>query len=162
MNLQRIVTTVGLATNIYLNGNLPTSIPSLSVAFNGNTYSISGNNFNISLGSITNNKNASDSSTYPIAIKNNDYIAYNSNLGISPSLTTQNLTSFIGFNMPSTVNITSNFNLNVNLNQTLLTYLSIKTPSFYKSLSGCCIDSTCSQNFIQSCTYSQQSAYSLI
>lgn len=162
LNLQRIITTVGTSTNIYLYGTLPTSIPLLGVTFNGNSFTVSGTTFNISLGTITNSKNISDSTTYPITIKNNDYIAFTNMLAIFPPLTAQNFTSLIAFNMPSTVVVNSNFNINLSLNQTSLTYISINTPIFFKSLTRCCIDATCTQTFIQSCTYTQQSSNNLV
>jgi hypothetical protein len=156
LNLQRINTTVGVNTNVYLYGSLPASIPSLSVAFNSNNYTVSGTTFNVSLGTIINSKNVSDTSTYPIIIGNTDYTAYNNKLSLSPALTNQNLTGFIALNIPSTVNVSSNFNININLNQTSLNYLSVKTPLFFKSITGCCVDAACSQTLIQSCSFTQQ------
>jgi hypothetical protein len=153
LSLQRIVTTVGKSTNIYLYGTLPTAISALSVSFNSNSYSVSGSTFNVSLGSMVNNNNVSDATIYPIVIKNSDFTAFSSSLPISPSLTTQNLTAFMSIGMPPVVNVSSNFNITVNLNSTVLTYVSIKTPAYFNSLVGCCIDAACSQTFIKSCTF---------
>lgn len=158
LNLQRIITTVGQTTNIYLYGNLPTSIPSLTVPFNGNTFTVAGTTFNVSLGTIINSNNVSNSSAFPISIKNSDYVAYSSSLVISPALTTQNLTGFTTLTIPPTVNVGSNYSISVNLNQTSLSYLSIKAPIFFKGMVKCCIDSTCIQTLIQSCTFTPQAS----
>lgn len=162
LNLQRIITTVGTSTNVYLYGTLPASIPLLNVAFNGNSFTVSGNFFNISLGTMINNNNVSDASTYPISIRNTDYVAYTNTLSMLPTLTTQNFTSLMGFKIPSTVSVNSNYNINLSLNQTSLTYISINTPIFFKNLSRCCIDAACVQTFIQSCIFTQQSSNNLI
>lgn len=70
VNLQRIVTTVGASTNIYLNGAFPESIPALNVVFVNSAYAISQQSFNISLGNITNSNDISDSTVVNITIKN--------------------------------------------------------------------------------------------
>lgn len=157
LSLQRTTTTVGKNTNIYLYGSLPVPIPPLSVAFNGNSYTVSGSIFNVSLGTMLNNNNISDSSIYPITIKNSDYTAFSSALSITPALTAQNLTSLVGLIVPSVVSVTANFNITVSLNSTALTYLTLKTPPYFKALSGCCIDAACNQTFIQSCILTQGS-----
>lgn len=162
LNLQRIITTVGQSTNIYLHGSLPASIPSLTVPFNGNNFTVSGTTFNVSLGTIINNKNVSDSSAFPISIKNSDFVAYSNSLVIAPVLTTQNLTGFMTLAIPTTVNVGSNYSMSVNLNQTSLSYLSIKTSIFFKSLVKCCIDTTCTQTLIQSCTFTPQASNNFI
>jgi hypothetical protein len=116
LNLQRIITTVGASTNVYLFGTLPAAIPLLGVTFNNNNFTVSGSTFNISLGTIINNNNVSEATNYPITIKNNDFIAYTNTLSVFPSLTTQNLTSLLSFNTPSTVVVNSNFSINLSLN----------------------------------------------
>lgn len=156
LNLQRIITTVGQSTNIYLFGSLPASIPSLTVPFNGNNFIVSGTTFNVSLGTIINSKNVSDTSAFPISIRNSDYVAYSNSLAIAPVLTTQNLTGFMTLAIPTTVNVGSNYSMSVNLNQTSMSYLSIRTPIFFKSMVRCCIDTTCTQTLIQSCTFTPQ------
>ncbi len=143
-------------------GTLPATIPILAVTFNGNNFTVPGSTFNISLGTITNSKNVSDVSTFPVILRNTDYIGYSNTLSLLPSLTTQNFSSLLAFNLPSTVTVNSNFSLHISLNQTSLTYVSVYTPVFFKSLNRCCIDSTCSQTFIQSCKNVQQSSNNFI
>ena len=162
LSLQRIITTVGQSTNIYLYGSLPASIPALTVPFNGNNFTVAGTTFNASLGTIINSKNVSDSSVFPISIKNSDFVAYTSSLSIAPVLTTQNLTGFLTLAIPATVNVGSNYSMSVSLNQTSLSYLSIKTPIFFKSMVKCCIDTTCTQTLIQSCIFTPQASNNFI
>lgn len=155
LSLQRTVTTVDTSTNVYLYGTLPTNLSSLSVSFNGMNYSVPAGTFNISLGTMTNSNNISDSSTNPVVIKNSDFTAFSSSLPISPSLTPQVFTALTSISMPSVVNVSSNFNITVSLNSPSLTYLSITTPSYFNSLTTCCIDASCTQTFIKSCTLAQ-------
>jgi hypothetical protein len=111
---------------------------------------------------MINNNNVSDASTYPIVIRNNDYIAFSSSLPISPSLTPQTLTALIGINIPPVVNVSSTFNITTSLTSTSLTHLSITTGTYFKALSRCCIDSACTQTFINSCTLSTQNGNNFI
>jgi hypothetical protein len=149
------VTTVDTSTNLYLHGTLPTNLPSLSVSFNGVSYSVPGGTFNISLGTMTNSNNISDSSTYPIVIRNTDFTAFSTSLPISPSLTPQTFTALTSITLPSVVNVSSIFNITASLNSPSLTYLSIRTGSYFKSLTKCCIDAACTQTSIKSCTLAQ-------
>lgn len=100
MILQRIITTVNKITNIYLNGVLPLPIAGMNVLFNGVNYNVSGSNFNISLGTMNNPDNVSDTTVNNIVIQNNTYIAYSSQIIIAPALTAQNLTSFTTLDLP--------------------------------------------------------------
>lgn len=153
LTLQRIVTTVGLSTNIYLNGALPMDIPAMSVSFKNNSYSVIGKSFNISLGSMVNSDNVDDSTSIPIIIKNSDYIAYSSSLPITPTLTSQILSSFVQFKLPSTMSISQNITVSMTFNNVSFSYLSVKMPSFFKKINYCCIDSNCSQSLIISCNF---------
>jgi len=162
LTLQRITTTVGLSTNVYINGNLPASIPLMSVLFNGYNVALNGQSFNTSLGTIINSNNVSDTTTVPITIKNSDYIAYSNSLPYTPLLTPQNLTAFMSLQLPSTIYINQNISASLSLSNTTLTYLSISIPSFFQSINFCCIDSSCSQSNILSCSYSAGASNSLI
>lgn len=154
LNLQRIITTVSTGTNIYLYGTLPIAIPTLNVLFNSVNYTVSGSSFNVSLGSITNSMNLSDSTPYSITLRNNDVIAFRSNLQILPALTPQNLSTLTTLTIPSQVNISSNFEIKLELTATAMTYLSIQTAPFFNSLSKCCIDPQC-QNPVTLCKLTQ-------
>lgn len=161
LNLQRIITTVSSSTNVYLYGTLPIAIPSLNVLFNSVNYTVSGSTFNISLGSITNSMNLSDSTPYSITLRNSDVIAYRSSLQILPALTPQNLSSLTTLTIPSQVNINSNFDIKLELTATPMTYLSIKTAPFFNTLTKCCVDPQC-LNPVTSCKLTQTATNNLI
>lgn len=161
LNLQRIITTVSTSTNVYLYGTLPIAIPSLNVLFNSVNYTVSGSTFNISLGSITNSMNLSDSTPYSITLRNSDVIAYRSSLQILPALTPQNLSSLTTLTIPSQVNINSNFDIKLELTATPMTYLSIKTAPFFNTLTKCCVDPQCI-NPVTSCKLTQTATNNLI
>lgn len=151
VNLQRIVTTVSKTTDIYLNGQFPQSIPAMTVAFNGQNYSITQQQFNISLGTVVNSDNVSDTSSAPILISNPNFIAFQSSLLFTPQLTPQNLTTFTQLNVPSTLNISQQTNLTLTLSNYTLTSISLSLPSFFLTVDKCCIDTNCSQTNIASC-----------
>ncbi len=161
LNLQRIITTVSTSTNVYLYGTLPIAIPSLNVLFNSVNYTVSGSTFNISLGSITNSMNLSDSTPYSITLRNNDVFAFKSNLQMLPALTPQNLSALSTLTIPSQVNINSNFDIKLELTATTMTYLSLKTAPFFNSLTKCCVDPQC-LNPVTSCKLTQTSSNNLI
>lgn len=69
--LERIITTVGRSSNLYINGNLPVAIQEMVLRFKENNYPIAGKTFNISLGSIINSNNVNDSTSYPVKVLNN-------------------------------------------------------------------------------------------
>jgi len=129
----------------------------MNVAFNGNNYPVSGTSFNISLGTITNPNSLADNTSVPISIKNNDFIAYSSQLTFAPTLTSQNLTAFTSLNVPITMNVSQNYNITLTLSNYSITYISVILPPFIKSLSMCCIDSACSQSNISSCNLTNTS-----
>jgi hypothetical protein len=111
-----MVTTVGLLTPVYLSGTLPQSISQMSVVFNSNSYNVNRSSFNISLGSMNNPNNQADNNNVLIVIKNNDLIAYSSQLTFTPALTSQNLTAFTSLSIPSTMNVSQDYNLSLALN----------------------------------------------
>ena len=161
LNLQRIVTTVSTSTNVYLYGTLPIAIPAINVLFNSVNYTVSGSTFNISLGSITNSMNLSDSTPYSITLRNNDVVAYRSSLQILPALTPQNLSTLTTLTIPPQVNISSNFDIKLELTATSMSYLSIKTAPFFNSLTKCCVDPQC-LNPVTLCKLTQTSSNNLI
>jgi hypothetical protein len=154
LTLQRSITTVGSVTNLYLSGQLPISLPSMNVVFNSVNYPVSGQAFNISLGNMTNSNNVSDASTASIIIRNSDYLAFSAFLPFTPSLTAQSLTSLISFSVPSTMNVSQNISATLSFSNVSFSYLSVKLPQFFKKINYCCIDSSCSQTNILSCTTS--------
>jgi len=111
-----MLTTVGLLTPVYLSGVLPQTISQMSVVFNNNSYSVNSSNFNISLGSMNNPSNQADNSTVLVTIKNNDLIAYSSQLAFNLALTSQNLTAFVSLSAPSKMNVSQNYNLSLAVN----------------------------------------------
>ena len=126
----------------------------MSVAFNNNNYPISGSTFNISLGTITNPNSLTDNNSALISLKNSNLIAYSSQLTFTPALTSQNLTAFTSLTIPNTMNVSQNYSLILLLNSYSISYISVIVPSFMKNISMCCIDSSCSQSNINSCTIS--------
>ena len=151
VTLQRIVTTVGLSTNVYLNGAFPSSVPSMQVAFNNNNYTLSGSTFNISMGTILNPADVTDTTTFPILIKDTNLVAFQGSLAFSPVLTPQNLTAFTSLTLPSSLNVSEKTNLTIVLNDYSISTLGISTPIFFSSLLRCCIDPSCNQSKITSC-----------
>ena len=103
---------------------------------------------------MNNPNNQADNSTVPIVIKNNDLIAYSSQLAFTPALTSQNLTALTSLSVPSTMNVSQNYSISLILNNYEASYLEIVVPIFVKSLNLCCIDTACSQTNITSCTFS--------
>lgn len=154
VNLQRIVTTVGASTSIYINGALPESIPAVTVTFANSVYAINQQNFNISLGNITNSNDASDSTAVDITIKNQEVIAFKGSLPYTPALTPQKLTSFTALTLPVSMNVSQQINFTIQLSNYSLSSMEVVLPVFFSSLSRCCIDATCSQTNIFSCILS--------
>lgn len=128
------------------------------ISFNNNKYPVSGSSFNVSLGTITNPNSLTDNSSVAISIKNNDFIAYSSQLTFTPALTSQNLTAFTSLTVPNTMNVSQNYNITLNLNNYSISYISVILLPFIKSLSSCCVDITCSQSNINSCTLTNTSS----
>jgi hypothetical protein len=151
VTLQRIVTTVGKDSLVYVNGVLPVSVSNMMVTFQNKNYSVSGTTFNISVGSTTNPSDMADSTTLPITISNNQLLAFSASLQYSPALTPQNLTSFTSLSIPANLLVSQSVNLTLTLNNYPASTISLTTPPFFVSLSKCCIDAGCSQNNIQSC-----------
>jgi len=88
VNLQRIVTTVGMNTNL-----------------NNQNVTVSGQSFNVSLGMMINKNSTNDNTLLPVVIQNNDYIAFSAQLQVKPALTPQNLTQFVSLNIPTNMSI---------------------------------------------------------
>lgn len=65
---------------------------------------------------MNNPTNQADNSTVLVVIKNNDLIAYSSQLTFTPALTSQNLTAFTSLTVSSTMNVSQNYNLSLALN----------------------------------------------
>jgi hypothetical protein len=105
VNLQRIVTTVGMNTNLYLVGQLPINIPIMNTLVNNQNVTVSGQSFNVSLGMMINKNSTNDNTLLPVVIQNNDYIAFSAQLQVKPALTPQNLTQFVSLNIPTNMSI---------------------------------------------------------
>jgi hypothetical protein len=105
VNLQRIVATVALSTQVYLNGDFPASIPPMTVGFMGQNYQIVSQNFNVSLGNVTNSQDVSDSSTVQLTVSNADVIAFKGTLGYTPALVPQELTALASLAAPATLKV---------------------------------------------------------
>lgn len=151
VSLERMVTTVGISSAIYLNGVFPSTVPQMSVGFNGNTFSLSGSSFNVSLGNITNPQNVADVTKVPILIKNADLIAFEGSLGYTPQLTPQILTAFGNISVPGSLNVSETVNITVKLSNYSISTLELTLPPFFSTLGQCCIDSSCVQTNIASC-----------
>ena len=160
--LQRIVTTVGLSTAVYLNGAFPSTIPEMSLAFNNQNFTLNGLSFNISLGNVTNPQDVTDVTTVPILIKNTDLIAFSSSLGYSPQLTPQNLSAFNNLTVASELNVSQVTNITLKFSNYEVSTIEITFPLFFSTLTQCCIDSACSQGNISSCVLTSGSTQNTI
>lgn len=80
---------------------MPVAIADMNVEFNGVKYAVYGTVFNVSLGTMTNPDNVTDSTQHTITIENNTYIGYSNQLEITPALTAQNLNSMVSLSVPS-------------------------------------------------------------
>lgn len=105
VTLQRIVATVALSTQVYLNGGFPASIPPMTVGFMGQNYQIVSQNFNVSLGNVTNSQDVSDASTVQLTVSNADVIAFKGALGYTPALVPQELTALASLTAPATLKV---------------------------------------------------------
>ena len=151
VSLERKVTTVGGSSAIYLNGLFPSVVPQMSVNFNGNTFSLAGSSFNVSLGNVTNPQDVADVTKVPILIKNADLIAFEGSLGYTPQLTPQILTAFGNITIPASLNVAETVNITVKLSNYSISTLELTLPPFFSTLGQCCIDSSCVQTHISSC-----------
>lgn len=118
------------------------------------------NPFNISLGSYTNTLSADDNIVANVVVANNDSYAYLNALQITPTLTPQNLSSFLSLTFPSKMLISESYNLTLLLSSTNMSYITIQTQPFMQQLTLCCIDPTCNQTLISSCTLISSSSSS--
>ena len=151
VSLERMVTTVGISSAIYLNGVFPSVVPQMNVGFNSNTFSLSGSSFNVSLGNVTNPQNVADVAKIPILIKNADLIAFEGSLGYTPLLTPQILTAFSNLTVPASLNVAETVNITVKLSNYSISTLELTLPPFFDTLGQCCIDSSCGKTHITSC-----------
>ncbi len=105
ITLQRIVATVALSTQVYLNGSFPASVPPMTMGFMGQNYQIVSQNFNVSLGNVTNSQDVSDASTVQLTVSNADVIAFKGALGYTPALVPQELTDLASLTAPATLKV---------------------------------------------------------
>lgn len=129
----------------------------MSVAFNGNNFTLIGITFNISLGNVTNPLDVTNVSKVLILIKNTDLIAFSSQVSYSPQLTPQTLGAFTSLAVDSNLNVSQVTNLTLSLQSYQFSRLSITFPVFFSNLNQCCIDSSCTQASINSCTLTSTS-----
>ena len=129
----------------------------MSVAFNGNNFTLIGTTFNISLGNVTNPLDVTDSSKVPILVKNTDLIAFSSQLSYSPQLTPQTLGAFTSLTVDSNLNVSQVTNLTLSFNSYQFSRISVTFPTFFSIINQCCIDSNCAQTSISSCTLTSTS-----
>lgn len=154
VTLQRSITTVGVVTNIYLVGSLPIILPSMNVIFGSSSYPVSGSNFNISLGSLTNSLSASDTSLYSVMMESSSLVGFSSNMAITPSLTPKVMSSFVNLLIPSAMTISQNTNIILSIAASSISSVSLQVPPFFVKLVQCCIEPKCSQTNIVNCTFS--------
>jgi hypothetical protein len=160
--LQRMVTTVAKSTVVYLNGVFPLAVPTMGVSFNGSSFSLSGAAFNVSLGNVTNPVTIADVSTVPILIKDAYMIAFSGSLGYTPQLTPQNLSAFVSLTIPSSLSVSQTTNISVSLTNYSVSSLGLTLPIFFSSVTQCCLEATCSQASIASCSLSNSSGQNQI
>ena len=158
LTLERSVTTVAATTNVYLAGTLPVAISSMSVSFQGVDYPVTGTTFNVSLGTMTNPSNMTDNTQHTITIQNSAYVGYTNQLTISPALTAQPLNSLVGLTIPASSSISQEVSVDLTLNSTTLSEVDVTLPAFFSALTQCCIDPSCTQTLVSSCSFQPDGA----